>query len=224
MTRAALEQAVAAWHLYVSGVVEAPLPDPLPRGEQVVLLSPADGFWGMFQDTPEYQDGQADPMDRWSSRALSAIADEFGAEAVFPFGGPPYLPFIDLALRSNRAWQSPIGMLVHERDGLFTSYRGGLVLSNAHDWGEGAYESPCTACPAPCLNACPVGALSAEAYDVPKCAAHMDTDAGVECASGGCLARRSCPVGQGRRSSVQNAFHMAAFRGTEVIDALKTES
>lgn len=213
MTAADLNTAAAAWQLYVSGVVDGPLPAPVPTGEQLVLLSPDVGFWDMFERAPEYQDGLANPLDRWSRRALTDLADGFAAHAVFPFGGPPYLPFIDLALRSGRAWQSPIGMLVHEKDGLFTSYRGALVLQSALSWDVQAHENPCLDCPAPCQNACPVGALGGDGYDVPKCAAHMRLAAGVDCVTGGCLARRACPVGQGRRSRAQNAFHMAAFRG-----------
>ena len=70
---------------------------------------------------------------------------------------------------------------------------------------------PCDTCPAPCLTACPVGALGPQPYDVPKCKAFLDTGAGSGCMEAGCLVRRACPVGHSSRQPAQLAFHMKAF-------------
>lgn len=211
MTPATITSLLAASKLKIAGVVDAPLPAPLEQGAQVLLLSPMRGFWTHFTSSDEYRDGKANPMDRWSTRVITDIAQTTGAEPVFPFGGPPYVPFFDLALATMRAWGSPIGMLVHGDDGLFTSFRGALLLPKAHEWPRSTVTSPCTDCPAPCQSACPVDALSADGYDVPRCAAHLNTAHGAPCLDGGCRARRACPVGQDQRSPAQNAFHMAAF-------------
>jgi epoxyqueuosine reductase len=58
-----------------------------------------------------------DPIDRWSRRVIGHMACDLGAKALFPFGGPPWHPFIAWAKRSGRAWESPVGFLVHDRAG-----------------------------------------------------------------------------------------------------------
>jgi hypothetical protein len=61
------------------------------------------------------------------------MACDLGAKALFPFTGPPWHPFIAWARRSGRAWESPVGFLVHDRAGLMVSYRGALALSHRID-------------------------------------------------------------------------------------------
>ena len=73
---------------------------------------------------------------------------------------------------------------------------------------------PCDTCAAkPCLTACPVNALSAETgYDLAACHSFLDTEAGQDCMSRGCKARRACPVSQSyARLPEQSAFHMRSF-------------
>lgn len=181
-------------------------------GATVLLLGPKEpGFWPVFTASPEYQDGAPDPMDRWSTRVISAIAAELGAVARFPFGGPPYHPFIAWAMRSGQAWQSPAGPLVHARAGMMVSYRGALVFEAKIALPDAA-PCPCDTCAGqPCLSACPVGALSADTgYDLAACHGFLDT--GPDCMSQGCAARRACPVSQGyARLPEQSAFHMRSF-------------
>ena len=60
----------------------------------LLLIGPDEpAFWPTFTQSPEYQDGLPDPLDRWSNRTLSSIAKKNTVEAVFPFEGPPYHPF-----------------------------------------------------------------------------------------------------------------------------------
>lgn len=175
----------------------------------LLLLGPGPDFWPIFADSPERRDGGADPLDRWSARVVGGLAREFGAQALFPFGGPPFQPFLAWARRGGRAWSSPVGMLVHAEAGLFVSYRAALAFGDRFAVDDPAVM-PCPGCAAPCLSACPVGALTGAGYDVPRCHAHLDTPAGAECLGGGCLVRRACPVGPGQPAA-QSAFHMAAF-------------
>lgn len=165
-------------------------------------------FWPIFEASTEYLDGARDPLDRWSKRVIGKIAQDLDAEALFPFGGPPYAPFFTWATASGRFWASPIDFLVHDEAGLFVSFRGALR------WTKPAQDStalqPCLTCPQPCKTACPVDAFD-DGYDVAACKAHVTSDAGLACRTGGCLARRACPVGQGVRLSAQAAFHMEAF-------------
>ncbi|WP_138935502.1 ferredoxin [Roseovarius arcticus] len=182
-------------------------------GGTIVLLGPSQGFWPLLKKAPEWLDGEADPVDRWSRRVIGDLAAALGAEPLFPFGGPPYLPFLRWAMASGRAWQSPAGMLVHDTAGLMVSYRGALRFTQTIMLPKTGV-SPCVTCPAqPCMTACPVDALSAErGYDVTACHTFLDTPAGDDCLSQGCKARRACPVSQKYgRDPAQSAFHMSYF-------------
>lgn len=177
--------------------------------QTLALIGPDEpAFWDRFTDSPEYRDGEADPMDRWSRRVLTDIATQVEGEAVFPFGGPPFEPFQSWALASGQFWTSPIGFLVHQTRGLFVSFRGAIRLPVAQPTPVGA--SPCPDCPAPCAVACPVDAFR-HGYDVAACKAHIATPAGRDCLTRGCRARRACPVGQGLRLPDHARFHMEAF-------------
>lgn len=176
----------------------------------LLLLGPGADFWPLFSTSPEFSDAGPDPLDRWSIREIGALAVSLGAQPLFPFGGPPYAPFIAWAKRSGLAWGSPVGMLVHATAGLFISYRGALALRDRIDLPP-ALPRPCATCAAPCLTACPVSALTSAGYDLPRCHAYLDTKAGAECLTRGCAVRRACPVGAMARTEAQSAFHMATF-------------
>lgn len=180
------------------------------EGRTLVLVGPDEpAFWDHFTASEEYHDRQADPLDRWSRRVLDGIAADTGAEAIYPFGGPPYRPFQTWAVQTGRFWPSPIGFLVHDTVGLFVSFRGALLLSE--HWPAAPAQNPCLSCAAqPCKSACPVDAF-ADGYDVGACKAHICAPAGADCLTAGCRARRSCPIGQGNRLPAQATFHMKAF-------------
>ena len=177
------------------------------------MLGPAEpGFWPHVRAAPEFADGAPDPLDRWSARVIGDCARRIGATALFPFGGPPYRPFIAWARRTGRAWPSPVGLLVHDRAGLMVSYRGALALRDRLDL-PAPPAWPCATCAGrPCLGACPVAALDDRGYDLAACHGYLDTRDGRSCLTGGCLVRRACPVSRDHgRLPEQSAFHMKAF-------------
>ena len=179
----------------------------------VVLIGPGEpGFWPHVTAQPEFGDGETDPLDRWSRRVLGSLARDLGAQALFPFGGPPWHPFVAWAQRSGRAWLSPVGLLVHDTAGLFVSYRGALAFGGRIDL-PALPPRPCDTCTTqPCRGACPVAALTPDGYDVSACRAYLTTPAGADCMTKGCAVRRSCPVSRAYgRPDVQFAFHMKAF-------------
>ena len=170
--------------------------------------------WDAFAESEEFCDGARDPLDRWSRRIIDGLAHELGAVALYPFGGPPYLPFQQWAQRAEPVHPSPIGVLIHPRYGLWHSYRGALAFAATFDVSPlEAAPSPCNSCAEKfCLSACPVGAFSACGYDVPACVGHLRSPEGAECVAGGCLARRACPIGAGyAHGPEQAAFAMQAF-------------
>lgn len=204
MTLADIDAAIRPHGLFVMG----------HKGARVLIGTDA-GWWPLFRASPEYHDGARDPVDRWSKRILGALADRIGARASFPSDGPPYAPFIAWALATGRFWQSPTGMMVHDRAGLMISIRGALDLAAALPDAETA-ANPCDTCTTrPCVTACPVGALGAVApYDVPACKAYLGAPEGSACMTQGCAVRRACPVSRRfDRPDAQSAFHMKAFLG-----------
>ncbi|MGI9368938.1 MAG: ferredoxin, partial [Ruegeria sp.] len=79
------------------------------EGGTLILLGAATEFWPALKFSPEWKDGHPDPVDRWSERVIGQMAKSLGAQVHFPFGGPPYAPFIDWSLKSGRAFTSPVG-------------------------------------------------------------------------------------------------------------------
>lgn len=208
MTLAALDRALAPHGLANLGALH---PDD---GGTLALIGPAGpGFWPIFQAAPEAQDGAPSPLDRWSTRVLDAVAADLGAQALYPFSGPPWHPFPTWSLATGWCHSAPVGLLVHAVQGLWISYRGALRFAERLELPPPP-PSPCDTCAdQPCRSACPVDAF-ASGYDVPACQAYLDTGPGQTCLTQGCAVRAACPVSQSfGRDSAQSAFHMAAFHG-----------
>jgi hypothetical protein len=170
--------------------------------------------WAAFSASPEAEDGAADPLDRWSRRLVDGLAAELGARPFYPFDGPPHWPFQRWARRAAPMHVSPLGLLIHQSDGLWRGYRGALAFAARLVVPPfPVTASPCETCLArPCLAACPVGAFTGASYDVAACAKHLNGAAGRPCMEGGCLARRGCPIGAERaHEPSEAAFHMRAF-------------
>jgi hypothetical protein len=195
------------------------LPDGRPAASLVLLGAVGGSLWPAFSRSPELADGAADPLDRWSARVIGELAGRFGALALFPFGGPPYLPFQRWAARAEPVAPSPLGLFIHPRYGLWHSYRGALAFAEPLDMPQPEQApSPCASCAAkPCLSACPVNAFTQATdgragYDVQGCVAHLELAAGQACMASACLARRACPVApELAYDAAQASFHMGAF-------------
>ena len=155
------------------------------------------------------------PLDEWSREVVSALARTLAAEPLFPFGGPPFLPFIRWALRADTVWPSVMGPLIHPRYGLWHAYRGALSFPERFELPppDTAVRRPCDDCAEqPCLAPCPVGAVRVGAFDAAGCAEWLTDRPRCACRKSGCLARRACPVGREHAyRPAHAAFHMTAF-------------
>lgn len=190
--------------LFISGIC--------PQGDNSVLLISPDepAFWGIFRASPEFSDGARDPLDRWSKRVIRGWGTQIGGSVQFPSDGPPYPPIFDWALRSGECWQSPVGMLVHHRMGLFISFRAAVIIPQRLP-RQVLPANPCIGCLQFCIQACPAQAFDPN-YKTEICHDFLDTAAGANCMEQGCAVRRACPISKScGRLSQQSAWHMRHF-------------
>ncbi len=205
--------ALAGYGLVARGAFHPQAADGAPAGAGTLLLAGNAGpaMWRAFAaDVP----AGPDPLDAWCGAALEEIAGRFGAVALLPSDGPPYLPFQRWAMRADDVFRSPLGILIHPEYGLWHGYRGALAFADRRPLPpRTAHSHPCESCDTrPCLATCPVAAFGADGYDVPACTAHLRSDAGADCMALGCRARRACPVGRDHAyEPAQADFHMRAF-------------
>jgi hypothetical protein len=116
-------------------------------------------------------------------------------------------------MKAGGVHRSPIGILIHADFGLWNVYRGALLFHERLTLPSlPASASPCDSCAEkPCLTACPADAFTPEGFDMHACVGHVESRKGKACATGGCLARRACPVGRAHAYiPEEGAFHMAA--------------
>ena len=167
----------------------------------------------MFDRFALERDSARDRLDDWCREVLGGLAARLDASVHFPFDAPP-LPFSAWARRAHAGHASPLGLNIHPRYGLWQAYRALLTFATPLPLAPPQLgPHPCQTCAErPCLSSCPVAAFKPEGYDVAACAGHIGSNDGTECMSGGCLARRACPVGQAYGYEPRQArFHMAAF-------------
>ena len=172
--------------------------------------------------TYERKNGE-EALDRWCTEVIGALAETLSCNAVFP-SDEPALPFLTWARRSGTSHSSPLGLNIHASYGLWHAYRAALLFPVAFDLPLPSSKHPCETCmDKPCLTACPVHAFTGRGYDVETCLDHISSDRGYTCMSGGCLARRACPVGQHfAYEPEQMNFHMLAFRKSRLAARRET--
>ena len=224
VTLAAIGDRLAENGLIVRGAFHCEAADDVPGcdgpgGSATLVMAGNAGpaMWRAFAAAGPHESN--DPMNAWSAQILTRIAADTGARALFPFNGPPFLPFMRWAHKAEGLRPSPIHILMHPQFGLWHAYRGALVYDRALDLDlPQAFAHPCETCAdKPCLSACPVDAFDGTRRDLAVCVDHIGSAAGAECMSGGCRARVACPVGADYRYEPdQMRFHMAAFRRARI--------
>ena len=186
-----------------------------PWAKSLLLIGQGgQGYWPVFSQSPEYLDQQPDPIDRWSQRIGDELAQQHQGQALYPFNGPPYWPFLSWAKIANSTAASRLGMHLHRDYGLWHSYRFALVLPYEINQQEevSSYQAPCSNCEQMCVRICPVGAFNTEGtYDVTTCRTYVRDNPDSQCFSRGCQARLACPEGKGSHELAQHQYHMQVF-------------
>ncbi len=189
--------------------------------QSLILLGNAgSSIWASFSVSAEFADGNPDPLNRWSERVGNAIARQTRGQSFFPFGGPPYQPFMQWAKRAESLNNSRLGMLIHPQYGLWHAYRMAIAYTAAFDELELPGESPdiCARCESQaCLNVCPADAFQSDVdqspqYDVEACYGYLESNKASHCRTHTCQARLACPEGHAFHYEKKHAqFHMQAF-------------
>jgi len=180
-------------------------------------------MWPYILKSPEYSDGQSDPMNRWTRRVVSKLTQHVDGDARYPFN-IPYWPFQRIALATGNMHSSPLGILIHPEYGLWHAFRAVIIVSPnsglSADIEEMIHQTqkvihPCDTCAEkPCLNTCPVSAFDGVSLDREACFKYLDDGREPDCMNVGCAARNACPVGQDYKyENTQVRFHMRSYRG-----------
>lgn len=187
---------------------------PLSQGTLILVGQTADN-WSIFQSSAEYVDGLNNPLDRYSRRVCSAIAEPYSGIVFMPSDGPPFLPFQNWAQRVEAVHFSQLGLLMHPVYGLWHAYRAAIALPIVLPLPSAVStpQNKCDSCNKKCLSACPVHAFSKDFYDVNKCRTYLHDNPQSPCHYG-CLARGSCPPGNVHRYGEEHrVFLMQQFGG-----------
>jgi len=187
---------------------EIVVPDREVQPKAIAIIGNAgSSIWPFFKAAREERPDLT--LDRWTVDTVGKIADQFGVTALYPFEGPPFWPFTQWAIRTPTLFPSPIGLTIHPVFGLWHAFRAALLHDDQLSVAAAESESPCTSCETqPCLTTCPVNAFSKDGYNFKACLGHVGTGENT-CRSGGCDARKACPIGQEHRYQPDHAaFHM----------------
>jgi epoxyqueuosine reductase len=171
------------------------------------------------------------PLDEFCEELVTGAASELerqgaASRAVYYWermGGIEREPghfadFIALARAAGLGASSRLGLMLNPIFGPWFAIRA-LILCELPMPVPAAVEAgplfdPCSACPAPCIEACPGTAVSLDPFSRERCASTREELPG--CARR-CDARLACPVGASHRYDPEAlAYHMTArFRGDD---------
>jgi len=186
------------------------------HGYRTIVLAGHAGssFWQYFERF-QTSHGGSNPLDAWSRVVGEAIATQLdGCTALYPFE-KPWWPFQNWIARAEGLKPSPLGILIHPEYGLWHGYRVAFAFREAIAIPRPATQvHACDSClDKPCIEDCPVGAITEVGFRRDACRTHLADGAGqAGCMQSGCLSRNACPVGaKYRYNNDQLRFHMAAL-------------
>jgi len=169
----------------------------------------------------EFYDAINDPVDVFSSRAIESAVDELkqnglNAVGVYPWrqeaGG--FLPFQAWGVACGMGAMGIIGVVIHPTYGPWNSFRGGIILDAPIEPDDALDDfNPCKKCEAPCMEACPAGAISRDGCNVQKCLGARLFDERCETV---CAAREACVYGKDYRFH-RDEITYHSFTGIEKI-------
>lgn len=198
------------------------LGDLMPGARSAIVIGNGGGaLWRAYEDSRRRGPapaGTADPLDAFTRQVIEdAVAPLIVGQAVrflYPFRFPDDpVSFMRLARLAGLGQPGLVGVLIHPVYGPWIALRAALLVP-ADVVGPRPADGfdPCPTCAErACIPACPVGAVTAAGWDVPRCATHRARD-DDPCAAR-CHARFDCVVGRTHRyPSAALAHHQAHAR------------
>lgn len=186
--------------LGVAGVAEArSLESWLPGCRAAVVVgSGGAALWRALRAEPERWQQEPHPLDRFVREAVGRADPAPRGRWVFAdFHQDPPLSIQPLALAAGLGWPSRLGLVLHPTYGPWMGLRAVCLTRDAlAPTGPLPGEGPCESCPAPCIPACPGGALSAGGMHWRRCVAHRQSSS--DCLER-CHSRAACPEGAAHR-------------------------
>ncbi|MBF0280737.1 MAG: hypothetical protein HQM13_23295 [SAR324 cluster bacterium] len=137
-----------------------------------------------------------DPNPPASRRWIRCAADE-----------TEFLDFRTLGYQAGLGWESKLGLLLNSDYGPWLGLRlACFTMDSIEPTGPLRDIEPCAGCRAPCVEACPAGAVSKNSrWDVALCASFHQKSTLCDQT---CLAREACPEGQPHQySNLQRHYH-----------------
>ena len=118
------------------------------------------------------------------------------------------LPFAGLTQDIAAFRVAPFGVQVDPLHGPWFAWRAALFTALELPLHVPEGEAPCVRCPAPCVRACPVGAVDRSGFRWRDCIGHRVAE---ESCRERCFAREACPVGVASRYSDEEIrYHYGA--------------
>jgi hypothetical protein len=189
----------------------------LPGARAALVVGAGRAFFDAFGRARDAGDAAPNPLDRHTRdvvvEAGRAALDPLGVAHAehFPFlgatAGGVVIPFQRLGRAAGLAASSPLGLQIHPTYGAWWAYRA-LVVVDVELPRVEPLSDGCADCPAPCVDACPAGAVQLTGFSIPACHARRLE---AEPCRLSCAARIACIRGpEHRYSDEQLAFHMRA--------------
>ena len=181
----------------------------------LVVGSGGRALWDALRTAPEFE-AVSDPVDTYTARVLDALARDLiraghRSRALYPLErrGGKWADFVALGREAGLGVFSRLGLLLHPIYGPWLSIRAVLLTGLECPLGAPIRDfDPCEGCAAPCVEACPGGAVGPERISASICYATQRTE--PACALR-CAARHACVLGPEQAYSVEaEAHHMGS--------------
>ena len=194
-------------------------------------------FWDCFMEDirkyPKHLSNHEHPIDDFVSRCIQLVDPTPPSSRRWIQCSETAEVFLDFRVLGKDAGlghESPLGLLIHPRYGLWVSMRMVLLTTEAVEITETIdgieppdttlmVSNPCTRCAEkPCIASCPAGAVTKDGWAVQTCASFHETS---EQCIGKCHSRLACPVGkEHRHSPLQQLYHNSRTIGRKRLGTL----